>query len=70
MPPYSPDYNPIEEGFSTMKKWMQRHRAEAVNFENFGEFIGYTLEAFEDRHLDHFRSCNIIFEEDELIYNN
>ena len=70
LPLYLPDYNPIEEGFSTMKKWMQRHRAEAANFENFGEFIGYTLEAFEDRHLDHFRSCNIIFEEDELIYNN
>jgi len=49
-----------------MKKWMQRHRAEAVDFEDFGEFIKYTLEAFEDRQLDHFHSCNIIFEGEEL----
>jgi hypothetical protein len=26
LPPYSPDYNPIEEGFSAMKAWIRRHR--------------------------------------------
>jgi hypothetical protein len=45
---------------------MQRHRVEAVDFEDFGEFIGYAMEAFEDRQLDRFRSCNIIFQGDEL----
>ena len=26
MPPYSPDFNPIEEGFSAMKAWIRRNR--------------------------------------------
>jgi transposase len=25
LPPYSPDFNPIEEGFSGMKHWIRRH---------------------------------------------
>jgi len=25
LPPYSPDFNPIEEGFSAMKAWIQQH---------------------------------------------
>ena len=24
--PYSPDYNPLEEGFSAMKAWIRRNR--------------------------------------------
>ena len=26
LPPYSPDFNPIEEGFSAMKAWLRRNR--------------------------------------------
>ena len=26
LPPYSPDFNPIEEGFSSMKAWIRRNR--------------------------------------------
>ncbi|KAJ3753118.1 hypothetical protein EV360DRAFT_10993, partial [Lentinula raphanica] len=26
LPPYSPDYDPIEEGFSGMKAWIRRNR--------------------------------------------
>jgi hypothetical protein len=26
LPPYSPDYDPIEEGFSAMKAWLRRNR--------------------------------------------
>ena len=26
LPPYSPDFNPIEEGFSALKAWIQRNR--------------------------------------------
>jgi transposase len=26
LPPYSPDYDPIEEGFSAFKAWVRRHR--------------------------------------------
>jgi hypothetical protein len=25
LPPYSPDYNPIEEGFSATKAWIRRN---------------------------------------------
>ena len=31
LPPYSPDFNPIEECFSFMKAWLLRHEREAVN---------------------------------------
>lgn len=31
LPPYSPDFNPIEEAFSFMKHWLKRHEVEAVN---------------------------------------
>jgi len=26
LPPYSPDFDPIEEGFSSMKAWIRRNR--------------------------------------------
>jgi len=31
LPPYSPDYNPIEQGFSAIKAWLRRHEADAVH---------------------------------------
>jgi hypothetical protein len=31
LPPYSPDFNLIEECFSFMKAWLQRHEREAIN---------------------------------------
>jgi transposase len=31
LPPYSPDFNPIEQSFHTIKAWLRRHEAEAVN---------------------------------------
>jgi hypothetical protein len=30
LPPYSPDYNPIEQTFSSIKAWLRRHEAEAL----------------------------------------
>lgn len=30
LPPYSPDLNPIEQAFSSIKAWLRRHEAEAV----------------------------------------
>ncbi len=35
LPPYSPDFNPIEEGFSSMKAWIQQNREHAQ-----GELLG------------------------------
>lgn len=43
LPPYSPDYNPIEAAFSALKAWIHRHRDFA-----WGEFTGeLTCEPYE-----------------------
>jgi transposase len=39
LPPYSPNYNPIEESFSALKSWMRRNREFILVFEPF--FKGY-----------------------------
>ena len=39
LPPYSPDYNAIEESFSALKAWMRRNRELVSTFEPF--FEGY-----------------------------
>jgi len=30
LPPYSPDFNPIEQAFHSVKAWLRRHEADAV----------------------------------------
>ncbi|GLB45421.1 hypothetical protein LshimejAT787_2200840 [Lyophyllum shimeji] len=30
LPPYSPDFNPIEQAFHSIKAWLRRHEAEAI----------------------------------------
>jgi transposase len=39
LPPYSPDFNAIEESFSALKAWMRRNRALVSAFDPF--FEGY-----------------------------
>jgi hypothetical protein len=39
LPPYSPDYNPIENTFKDLKAWIKRNNAMAANFDNFGDFL-------------------------------
>jgi transposase len=31
LPPYSPDFNPIEQAFHSIKAWLRRHEAQALN---------------------------------------
>lgn len=31
LPPYSPDYNPIEQAFHSIKAWLRRHESQAVS---------------------------------------
>lgn len=33
LPPYSPDFNPIETAFSALKSWLKRHRDLANYFD-------------------------------------
>jgi len=47
-------------------RWLEGQRRVTENGDEppeFGDFILETLDAFIDRPLDHFHSCNIIFEE-------
>jgi transposase len=30
LPPYLPDFNPIEQAFHSVKAWLRRHEAEAI----------------------------------------
>jgi len=49
LPPYSPDYNAIEESFSGLKAWMRRNRELVDSFAPF--FEGYI-------HLAVMQSCS------------
>ena len=39
LPPYSPDFNPIETTFSVLKAWVKRHIWRLEFFANFGDFM-------------------------------
>jgi transposase len=44
LPPYSPDYNPIEKSFKQLKSWIKRHSAEQDIFDSFYYFLEYAIE--------------------------
>ena len=53
LPPYSPDYNPIELTFSVLKAWMRRHfEAFRLVFQN--DFEGFLRYAIENSGCDRF----------------
>jgi transposase len=39
LPPYSPDFNPIEESFAEMKAWMRKNYTLQENYEMFEGFL-------------------------------
>ena len=43
LPPYSPDYNPIEATFGDLKAWIKRNYTLAADFEDFGNFLDFTI---------------------------
>ena len=59
LPPYSPDYSPIELTFGLLKAWMRRHLREIrPYFEgNFGGFLEYAIEhsGCDKKAKEHFR---------------
>lgn len=45
LPPYSPDYNPIELVFNTLKAWIRRYYHLAADFNNDWEaFLRFAIE--------------------------
>ena len=59
IPPYSPDLTPIEQTFSTLKAWLQRHRALQKTYEDIGGFFQAAIEENADRKLKHYKACLI-----------
>lgn len=43
LPPYSPDFNPIEQTFNVLKAWIRRHIDEARGYEDFGWFLVHAV---------------------------
>lgn len=50
LPLYSPDFNPIEEAFSSVKGWLRRHEAQAVNAEVRPWLIHQAIMAITEEH--------------------
>lgn len=43
LPPYSPDYNPIENTFHDLKAWIRRNYQMAAEFDDFGAFLEFAI---------------------------
>jgi transposase len=59
LPPYSPDFNPIEETFAELKAWMKRNYLLADTFDTFEGFLELGLRQMSQNPGNHFRSCHI-----------
>ena len=49
LPPYSPDFNPIETTFTLLKKWMRGHQALTEAYtqsDKFTDFITLAIQEF------------------------
>ena len=60
LPPYSPDFNPIEEAFAELKAWIRRNYVLADGFESFDLFLNVALESMAHRPGNHFRSAHVM----------
>ena len=61
LPPYSPDYNPIEATFKDLKEWIKRSYHLAADFENFGDFLHFAVSQCRGLNAkQHFREAGYI----------
>ncbi len=69
LPPYSPNFNPIEEFFSGLKSWMKRHFELAVNV-SFGGFLeaAVTANSGESHVKAHFSHAGSYYRVDLLLF--
>jgi hypothetical protein len=70
LPPYSPEFNPIEQSFAQLKNWMRRHQDIADLYQSdFEGFIrlALRLSMAEGGARGHFKRCGYgtVEEEDE-----
>ena len=59
LPPYSPDFNPIEEAFAELKLWIRRNYVLAEGYTSFKGFLDLALGSMAGRPGNHFRSAHI-----------
>jgi transposase len=45
LPPYSPDYNPIEKSFKQLKGWIKCHADDVGIFKEFDAFLHYAVQS-------------------------
>jgi transposase len=58
LPPYSPDYNPIELTFKDLKTWIKRHFEDADAYASFDNFLEDAVLAMCRRDMRmHYRHC-------------
>jgi transposase len=63
LPPYSPDYNPIEATFKDLKAWIKRNHSLAEDFENFGDFLHFAVgQACGANVRGHFKEAGYVVE--------
>lgn len=73
LPPYSPDYNPIELTFAVLKAWIKKNWVFLRQAcESFGEFLRFAIEAshcdrFARQQFQHAGGAGVYIEEKELI---
>lgn len=76
LPPYSPDFNPIEETFSALKSWMKKHQdlgQEYVEDDQFETFLTLAVQQLAvdgsiGGHKGRFRRSKVTFQLDNHIY--
>lgn len=62
LPPYSPDFNPIEEAFSFIKGWLRRHETEYTDSDQLPWLMeGATREITRERALSWFADCGYVY---------
>jgi transposase len=60
LPPYSPDFNPIEESFAELKAWIKKERETLESYESFEKFLEAGLEHMSNKAGNHFRRAHIV----------
>jgi type II restriction/modification system DNA methylase subunit YeeA len=64
LPPYSPDFNPIEEAFAELKAWIKKNRELLEIFDTFEEFLREGMEVLSSKAGHHFRRAHIDWPKD------
>jgi transposase len=64
LPPYSPDFNPIEATFKDLKAWVKKNYRRVEEFEEFSDFLEYAVaQNCKGDARGHFRTSGYIVRE-------